>query len=65
MQVIPCSLSVSQDLHQFFDFGLAESAGWLIQDQDLGIFRERLGDLDHLHFADPQVLTTARGSTSS
>ena len=44
-----------QDIHQLFDFGLAESAGRLIQDQDLGVFRERFSDLDHLHFANPQI----------
>ena len=47
-------LQASQDLHQLFHFSLAKGAGGLVQDQDPGIFRERLGDLDHLHFAHPQ-----------
>ena len=45
-----------QDVHELVDLGLGEGGGRLVEDQDPGILRERLGDLGHLHLPDAQPL---------
>ena len=45
-----------QDLHELVHLGRRQGGGGLVQDQHLGVFRQRLGDLGHLHLAHPQIL---------
>src|SRR5512134_1066925 len=45
------SFESPQNLHQLFDFRLCQRAGRLIEDQDLGILSQRLGEFGHLHLS--------------
>ena len=49
-------LEVGDHLEQHLDLGRAKRRGRLVHDQDRGVERHRLGDLDQLLLADPQVL---------
>ncbi len=49
-------LERAQDLHELFDLGFGERARRLVEDQYLGVLRQRLGNLGHLPLAHAQVL---------
>ena len=49
-------LEVGDDTEEDFDLGGAQGRGRLVHDQDAGVLRHRLGDLDELLLADAQLL---------
>jgi hypothetical protein len=55
-------LQFRDDLEEDFDFGRRQRRGRLVHDQDTGIERHRLGDLDQLLLADRQVLDHRLGA---
>ena len=50
------ALEVGDHLEQHLDLGCRKRRGRLVHDEDLGVERHRLGDLDELLLADPQIL---------
>ena len=52
---------LSDDLEQVVALGRRQGRGGLVHDQNAGIQRERLGDLDQLLLADAQACDLARG----
>ena len=46
-----CRLQAAHDLEQGPGLVFGQRGGRLVHDQDLGVLRQRLGDLDHLHHA--------------
>ncbi len=51
----PLIPQILDDGKEFFDLPGSQNGCRFIQDQDLGLFAQGLGDLDHLFFGDPQV----------
>ena len=58
---VPGRLELAHDLHQLVGLLRREHRGRLVEDEHLGVARERLDDLDALLHADRQVLDEGIG----
>ena len=61
MHVTPCSFRSRSRLQQVFAVILVQRRSRLVQDQQLDILAQRLGDLDQLLLANAQILDLRRG----
>ena len=52
---MPCALEFQQQVEQRVAVGLVEAGGRLVEDQQLDLLRQRLGDLDELLLADADI----------
>ena len=59
MMATPAAVSWRDDLEQHCAFGRRQRRGRLVHDEDAGIERQRLGDLDDLLLADAQAARLA------
>ena len=55
IEVMPCVLKLEQQVEQGVAVGLVQARGRLVEDQQLDLLRQRLGDLDQLLLADADV----------
>ena len=59
IDVMPCALQLAQQVEQVLGVVVVERGGRLVEDQQLDLLGQRLGDLDQLLLADAQL--TDRG----
>ena len=55
IEVMPCALNSMSSLQQRVAVGFVEAGGRLVEDQQLHLLGERLGDLDQLLLADAEI----------
>ena len=62
MKETPCSrLSRRMMLEELLEFGVAKHGGRLVEHDDAGVARDRLGDLDHLALGDADRVDARAG----